>query len=218
MKRIIVEKKILEKNDDTANEIRGLLDKNHCLGLNIMSSPGAGKTTLIERVVETLKPKYKIAAVDGDLDTLRDAERISALGIEAVQINTSGTCHLDAQMVKEALNNMSLNLDLLLIENVGNLVCPASFYLGTHKNVVLISTPEGDDKVKKYPTMFNIANVVLINKIDIAQYVNFNIEKVQNEIKDLNPNALIFNISALKNDGLMPFIEWLENNIKEIKR
>ncbi|MGC8790153.1 MAG: hydrogenase nickel incorporation protein HypB [Desulfurella sp.] len=133
MKRIVVEKKILEKNDDIANSIRNLLDKNHIFSLNVMSSPGAGKTTLIERIVEALKPEYKIAAIDGDLDTQRDAQRIAALGIEAVQINTSGTCHLDSSMVQKALNDISLDLDLLIIENVGNLVCPASFYLGTHK-------------------------------------------------------------------------------------
>jgi len=217
VKRIVVEKKILEKNDDIANSIRSLLDKNRVFGLNVMSSPGAGKTTLIERMVEALKPEYKIAAIDGDLDTQRDAQRIAALGIEAVQINTSGTCHLDSSMVQKALNDMSLDLDLLIIENVGNLVCPASFYLGTHKNAVLISTPEGDDKVKKYPTMFNVADVVLINKMDIAQFVNFDVEKVEHEIKELNPNAIIFKISALKNDGLDGFLNWVEKNIQSIK-
>ncbi|MGC8501435.1 hydrogenase nickel incorporation protein HypB [Desulfurella sp.] len=217
MKRIVVEKKILEKNDDIANSIRSLLNKNRVFGLNVMSSPGAGKTTLIERMVEALKPKYKIAAIDGDLDTQRDAQRIAALGIEAVQINTSGTCHLDSSMVQKALNDISLDLDLLIIENVGNLVCPASFYLGTHKNAVLISTPEGDDKVKKYPTMFNVADVVLINKMDIAQFVNFDVEKVEQEIKELNPNAMIFKISALKNDGLDEFLNWVEDNIQSIK-
>ncbi|AHF96522.1 MAG: hydrogenase nickel incorporation protein HypB [Desulfurella sp.] len=217
MKRIVVEKKILEKNDDIANSIRNLLDKNHIFSLNVMSSPGAGKTTLIERIVEALKPEYKIAAIDGDLDTQRDAQRIAALGIEAVQINTSGTCHLDSSMVQKALNDISLDLDLLIIENVGNLVCPASFYLGTHKNAVLISTPEGDDKVKKYPTMFNVADVVLINKMDIAQFVNFNVEKVENEIKELNPNAIIFKISAIKNEGLSEFINWIKKNIELLK-
>jgi hydrogenase nickel incorporation protein HypB len=217
VKRIVVEKKILEKNDDIANSIRNLLDKNHIFSLNVMSSPGAGKTTLIEQIVKVLKPKYKIAAIDGDLDTQRDAQRIAALGIEAVQINTSGTCHLDSSMVQKALNDISLDLDLLIIENVGNLVCPASFYLGTHKNAVLISTPEGDDKVKKYPTMFNVADAVLINKMDIARFVNFDIEKVENEIKELNPNALIFKVSALKNEGLKPFIDWIETNINLVK-
>jgi hydrogenase nickel incorporation protein HypB len=217
MKRVVVEKKILEKNDDIANSIRNLLDKNHIFSLNVMSSPGAGKTTLIEQIVKVLKPKYKIAAIDGDLDTQRDAQRIAALGIEAVQINTSGTCHLDSSMVQKALNDISLDLDLLIIENVGNLVCPASFYLGTHKNAVLISTPEGDDKVKKYPTMFNVADAVLINKMDIARFVNFDIEKVENEIKELNPNALIFKVSALKNEGLKPFIDWIETNINLVK-
>ncbi len=217
MKRIVVEKKILEKNDDIANKIRDLLDKNRIFGLNVMSSPGAGKTTLIERIVEYLKPKYKLAAIDGDLDTQRDAQRIAALGIEAVQINTSGTCHLDSSMLQKAINNISLDLDLLIVENVGNLVCPASFYLGTHKNAVLISTPEGDDKVKKYPTMFNVADVVLINKMDIVQFVNFDVEKVEHEIKEINPNAIIFKISALNNDGLSGFLNWIESNIQLIK-
>lgn len=217
MKRIVVEKKILEKNDDIANQIRNTLDKNRIFGLNVMSSPGAGKTTLIERIVETLKSKYKIAAIDGDLDTQRDAVRIAALGIEAVQINTSGTCHLDSSMVQKALNDITLDLDLLIIENVGNLVCPASFSLGTHKNVVLISTPEGDDKVKKYPTMFNVADVVLINKMDIAQFVNFDVKKVENEIKEINPYAKIFKISALKNEGLSEFLNWVESNISFAK-
>ncbi len=217
MKRIVVEKKILEKNDDIANKIRDLLDKNRIFGLNVMSSPGAGKTTLIERIVEYLKPQYKLAAIDGDLDTQRDAQRIAALGIEAIQINTSGTCHLDSSMLQKAINNISLDLDLLIVENVGNLVCPASFYLGTHKNAVLISTPEGDDKVKKYPTMFNVADVVLINKMDIVKFVNFDVEKVENEIKEINPNAIIFKISALNNDGLSGFLNWIESNIQLIK-
>jgi len=217
MKKVVVEKKILERNDETATEIRNLLNNKKVFSINIMSSPGAGKTTLVERIVDNFKLRYKIAAIDGDLDTTRDAQRIAALGIDVVQINTSGTCHLDAQMVKKALNDISLDIELLIVENVGNLVCPASFDIGTYKNIVLISTPEGDDKVKKYPTMFNIADCVLINKIDLANFVNFNVEKVENEIKELNPKAPIFKISALKNEGLEPFLKWLESNIQQFK-
>ena len=151
MKRVVIEKKILERNDESASKIKQILEDKGIFALNFMASPGAGKTTIIEKTVEALRNEYRISYIDGDLETDRDASRIKKLGVDVVQINTSGACHLDADMVLKALNQVSLNCDLLIIENVGNLVCPATFDIGAHKNVVILSVPEGDDKVKKVP-------------------------------------------------------------------
>lgn len=216
MKRISIERNILEKNNESADFLRELLKKHNCFSINLMSSPGAGKTTLAERMIESLKSKYSIAVIDGDLDTTRDADRLASHGVNVIQINTNGACHLDADMVKKAIPDIGLdNLDLLIIENVGNLVCPASFDVGTNKNVVLLSTPEGDDKVKKYPTMFNVADVVLINKMDLAKFVEFDVSKVEREIKDVNSKAEIIQISAKNGEGIDKFIAVIERFIKK---
>ncbi len=213
MKRVAVEKKILERNDESANRIRKILKDKGVFAINIMSSPGAGKTTVVERTIDFLKNKYRISYIDGDLDTDRDASRIRELGVDVVQINTSGACHLDADMVLKALEKISLDCDLLIIENVGNLVCPATFDIGAHKNIVILSVPEGDDKIKKYPVMFNIADVVLLNKVDLLKFLNFDVGKVKKELKDVNPKAELIQISATKGYGMRMWYSFLERLI-----
>ncbi len=206
MKRVVVEKKILERNEESAKKIREILKEKGVFALNFMASPGAGKTTVIEKTIEALKDNYKISYIDGDLDTDRDASRIKKLGVDVVQINTSGACHLDADMVLRALDKVSLDCELLIIENVGNLVCPATFDIGAHKNVVILSVPEGDDKVKKYPVMFSVADVVLLNKIDLLGFLDFDIEKVRKELKEVNPMAILIEVSAKNGFG---FDKWI---------
>jgi hydrogenase nickel incorporation protein HypB len=215
MKRVVIERKILERNDSSAKKIREKLKEKGIFSLNFMSSPGAGKTTTIEQTIKALKDKYKISFIDGDLETDRDAERIKALGIDTVQINTSGACHLDANMVLKALDKVSLDCDILIIENVGNLVCPATFDVGCDKNVVILSVPEGDDKVKKYPVMFNVADVILINKIDLADFMDFDKEKVKKEIKETSPKAKVFEISAKTGYGFDDWINFLSDMVKK---
>ncbi len=216
MKKVVVEKKILERNDKAADKIRDIFKEKGIFSLNFMSSPGAGKTTVVEKIIKYLSGKYRISFIDGDLDTERDAQRIKNLGIDVVQINTSGACHLDADMVSKALKKISLKCDLLIVENVGNLVCPATFDVGCDKNVVILSTPEGDDKVKKYPVMFNVADCILINKIDLVEFLDFDLNKVLKEIKDVNPKARVIEISAKQGDGIDEFVDWIENGIKRV--
>ncbi len=215
MKRVVVERKILERNESSAQKIRSILKKQGVFTLNLMSSPGAGKTTIIEETIRMLKDDYGISFIDGDLETDRDAERIKALGIDTVQINTSGACHLDADMVLRAVEKISLDCDLLIIENVGNLVCPATFDVGADKNVVILSVPEGDDKVKKYPVMFNAADVILINKIDLLDFMDFDMKKVKKEAKQINPKAEIIEISAKTMSGFDKWISLIERWISE---
>ncbi len=213
MKRVVIEKKILERNDESAKKIREILKNKGVFALNFMASPGAGKTTIIEKTIEALKDNYRISYIDGDLDTDRDASRIKKLGVDVVQINTSGACHLDADMVLKALRHVSLDCDILIIENVGNLVCPATFDIGANKNVVILSVPEGDDKVKKYPVMFNVADVVLLNKVDLLKFLDFDVEKVKKELKEINPYADFIEISAKEGYGLDRWFEYLKNLI-----
>ncbi len=216
MKRVVVEKKILERNEKSAEKIRKILKDNGVFALNFMSSPGAGKTTTVEKTIEELKDDYGISFIDGDLETDRDAERIKALGVDSVQINTSGACHLDADMVLRAIDKVSLDCDLLIIENVGNLVCPATFDIGAAKNVVILSVPEGDDKIKKYPVMFNIADVILINKIDLIGFMDFDIDKVKKEANDISPNAEIIEISAKTKKGFESWIDLIKQWIGKV--
>ncbi len=215
MKRVVVERKILERNESSAQKIRTILKNQSVFALNFMSSPGAGKTTIIEETIRMLKDNYGISFIDGDLETDRDAERIKALGIDTVQINTSGACHLDADMVLRAMEKISLDCDLLIIENVGNLVCPATFDVGADKNVVILSVPEGDDKVKKYPVMFNVADTILINKTDLLGFMDFDMSKVKKEAKQINPKAEVIELSAKTMSGFDKWISLIERWISE---
>jgi len=183
-----------------------------------MSSPGAGKTSLILQTINNLKSKARIAVIEGDIASSLDADRVHQQGVEVVQINTAGGCHLDANMTEYALNNLPLgDIDLLLIENVGNLVCPAEFALGEHKRVMLLSLPEGDDKPYKYPLMFTEADVVLVNKIDLLPYLEFNLSAFHKAVSGLNPEVKVFQVSCKTGEGLEDWFSWLQNEIKKMK-
>ena len=182
------------------------------------SSPGAGKTTLLEKTLESMKDDYKFAVIEGDLYTSRDAERINKFNIPVTQINTEGGCHLDAKMIHQSIQNMDLNsLDLIFIENVGNLVCPASFDLGESYRVLLYSVTEGADKPKKYATMFKTAHVILINKVELAELCNINLKEVEEEIRSINPTCKIMHISALKSETLTEWKDWLKTEISKFQ-
>ena len=215
---IKVLKDVLSANDAIARTNRSRLDKHNILAINVMSSPGAGKTSLILRTIEKLKGQTRIAVIEGDVASTIDADKVGKQGVAVVQINTAGGCHLDANMTENALNNLPLeDIDLLFIENVGNLICPAEFALGEHKRVILLSTPEGDDKPYKYPTMFIGADVVLINKIDLLPLLDFNVTSFTRVVNGLNPEGKIFQVSCKSGQGLEDWISWLQEQMKEIK-
>jgi len=209
---------ILSANDAIARKNQSRLNKHGILTINVMSSPGAGKTSLIMQTISQLREKVRIAVIEGDVASTIDADKVSKQGVTVVQINTAGGCHLDANMTENALNNLPLDdIDLLLIENVGNLICPAGFALGEHKRVILLSLPEGDDKAYKYPLMFTQADVVLINKIDLLPFLEFDIAYFSNAISGLNPEAKIFQVSCKTGQGLEGWFSWLQGQIKETK-
>ncbi len=208
---VTVERKVLKKNEMVAGENRKIFGDKGIFTLNLLSSPGSGKTSLLEKTLESLSGRLNLAVVEGDVQTDNDAQRISAYDVPVVQIVTNGGCHLEAKLVQDALPNFNLDqLDFLIIENVGNLVCPANYDLGEHKKVVLISTTEGDDKPLKYPAMFRVADLMIINKIDLLQYVDFNLEKVIENARQINPNLEIISLSCRTGENLKEWISWLE--------
>ena len=212
---ISVVEKILSANDRLAQENRTRIDSAGVFSINIMASPGAGKTSLIEQTVRALQGKLRIGMINGDIATSLDADRAAAAGAQAVQINTGGECHLDAIMLQEALLRMDLStIDLLIVENVGNLICPASFMLGTHKNILVASIPEGDDKPYKYPGMYRGADAVVINKIDLLPYVSFHMDYFQKGIEVLNPGVVQFQLSCRTGEGLDAWRDWLISQVK----
>jgi hydrogenase nickel incorporation protein HypB len=216
MLKVSVVRNILEINDRIAGQNRELFSANRVLVLNLMSSPGAGKTTLLERTVERLKDKYRIGVIEGDITSSYDAERIAQKGVQAVQINTDGACHLDSNMVREALGEFDLGaLDLLVVENVGNLVCPAEFNVGEDMKIMILSVPEGDDKPLKYPLMFQESRVLIVNKIDLLPYVDFNLKRMREVTTGLNPTQVVFEVSCRTGEGLEAWLNWLEAQIKE---
>jgi len=207
---IKVVKDILDANAQIAGRNRQLFDSNHVFAVNLMSSPGAGKTSLILETIKRLKGKARVGVVEGDISSSLDAEAIGKESVPVVQINTGGECHLDANMASSALGNLPLkDIELLLIENVGNLVCPAEFALGEHKKVLISSTPEGDDKPFKYPLMFHEADAVLINKIDLLPYVKFDVDAFSQTIKGINKKVEIFPISCTTGQGIDQWVSWL---------
>ena len=215
VKVINVAEDILGANQEKAQCNRKQLDQHHILAVNVMSSPGAGKTSLILNTIKRLKPKVRIAVIEGDVASSIDAEKVHQLGNAVVQINTAGGCHLDANMVETALNNLPLEeIDLLLIENVGNLICPVGFALGEHKRAMLLSLPEGDDKPYKYPAMFADADVVLLNKIDLKPYLDFDIDTFQKTVTGLNPDVRILLVSCKTGEGMKAWFAWLEAAVK----
>ena len=214
--KIPVVRNILEANDRIAEEHRTLFQQNALLTLNLMSSPGAGKTTLLENTIGHLRDKVRVGVIEGDIQSSADAERIIESGAVAVQINTDGACHLDANMIQAALPAINMEeIDLLFIENVGNLVCPAEFDLGEDYKVMILSVAEGDDKPEKYPLMFHEASVLLINKIDLLPYVNFDVKRACEAVLKVNPHIKIFEISCQTKEGLDNWFEWILAHIKK---
>ena len=212
---ITIERKILEKNDEIANKNRELFRENNIFTINIVSSPGSGKTSLLERTIEVLKGKIKIAVIEGDVQTDFDAKRVERYDVPVVQIVTNGACHLEAKLVSDALSNITLDgIHMLVIENVGNLVCPAGYDLGEDLKVVLLSTTEGDDKPLKYPKMFRNASILVVNKIDLLPYVNCNIDELRKNALQINPQLKIFETSCTTGEGIDKWCEWIENNLK----
>ncbi|MFC1870041.1 hydrogenase nickel incorporation protein HypB [Chloroflexota bacterium] len=213
--KVKVLQNIMAANDQIAVRNQQLLDTNKVLAINIMSSPGAGKTSLVLQTIRGLKGRVKIAVVEGDIASTIDADRISKEEVPVVQINTGGQCHIDANMISNALESLSLDdINLLLIENVGNLVCPAEFQTGAHKSVMLLSVPEGDDKPYKYPLMFSICEAIIVNKIDFLPLSDFNLADFQQTVKGLNPEASIFQVSCKTGAGIDGWVSWLESEIK----
>lgn len=208
--RIPVVEKILSANDRLAAENRRLLDEHGVFSINLMASPGAGKTSLIENTVPRLASALRLAVVDGDIATSLDADRAAAAGAVAVQINTGGDCHLDAVMLQQALTQLDLAaIDLLIVENVGNLVCPANFALGTHRSVLVASVPEGDDKPYKYPGMYRGVDALVINKIDLLPYIPFKMDYFRQGVELLNPGLRTFPLSCRTGEGLEAWLDWL---------
>jgi hydrogenase nickel incorporation protein HypB len=216
VKNILVVEKILSANDRIATENQAIFDTAGIKTFNLMASPGAGKTSLIEQTVKQLLQIMKLAVIDGDIATNFDADRAKAAGAYAVQINTGGECHLDAVMINTALKQMDLhNIDAIIIENVGNLVCPASFQLGSHKNVLIASIPEGDDKPYKYPGMYRGVDALVINKIDLLPYVSFNMDFFRKGVETLNPGLITFPLSCKTGEGIERWINWISDVVRE---
>ncbi len=218
LSKITVVKNILDANDRIAEENRKIFDKEKIYVLNLMSSPGAGKTSLVERTISALQGKYKIGVIEGDIQGSSDAERIAKLGIPVVQINTGGACHIDGNMIREALPGLDLTkTDLLIAENVGNLVCPAEFKIGENTKVMVLSTPEGSDKPAKYPLMFQQSEAMIINKIDLLPYVDFDMAKAKKDALTLNRNLKIFEVSCKTLAGLKDWYNWLSDRIESFR-
>jgi hydrogenase nickel incorporation protein HypB len=207
---VSIVRNVLEANDKLADELRATFKARKILCLNLMSSPGAGKTTLLERTLTDLKDEFRMAVVEGDLQTDNDARRVAATGAQAVQINTEGGCHLDSGMVLEAIKSLDLDaVDILFVENVGNLVCPAEFEVGEDYKVTLLSVAEGDDKPEKYPLMFHISAVMLLNKIDLLPYVDFDLAKAEGHARKLNKDIEVFPVSARNGENMQVWYDWL---------
>lgn len=218
VKVLEVKKSILDDNDADANVLRKDLDENKILYVNIMSSPGSGKTTTLTQVINRLKDEMNIGVMEADIDSDVDAKTIAALGVKSIQLHTGGMCHLDADMSRQGLKEMGTDdLDLVFLENVGNLVCPAEFDTGAQENICILSVPEGDDKPLKYPLIFTKCNLVLVNKIDALPAFDYDMDALKDHITKLNPNAKIIPISAKTGEGVDEFCDWLRAKVKERK-
>ncbi len=214
-----IKESIFADNDRQADALRQELKERGVFLLNLMSSPGAGKTTTLVQTLSLLKDKLAIGVMEADIDSDVDAKTIAKTGVRSIQLHTGGMCHLDADMTRQGIEGLDVtDLDLAILENVGNLVCPAEFDTGAAKNVMILSVPEGDDKPLKYPLMFEICDVVLINKIDVLPYFDFDMERVKEAIHRRNKNALIFPISAKTGEGMKEWAAWLEEAVKGWKR
>jgi hydrogenase nickel incorporation protein HypB len=217
--KVPVIRNILEANDRIAAENRALFDRHKVFCFNLMSSPGAGKTTLLERTIEALAGKVAIGVIEGDITSSEDARRIAKKGVKAVQINTDGGCHLDASQIRRALDEFDLaSLDIMIVENVGNLVCPAEFNVGEHLKVMILSVAEGDDKPLKYPVIFRESTALIINKIDLLPYVDCSVEKIRKRSLKINPKLHIFEVSARNGEGIEAWAKWLRSKVRRGKR
>lgn len=211
---IDVLRNIFERNDHAARENRELLDRNGVTCINMLGGAGSGKTSILEAVLPRLDPRIRVAVLEGDLATTRDAERIAALEVRVVQLLTEGGCHLNATLVQQALRRLPLNeLDLLIIENVGNPICPANFDLGEHLRIGVLSVAEGDDKVAKYPLLFKDAAAVVLTKCDLLAYCDFDIPAVRRDLARLNPSAAVFETQARHGNGIDRLVQWLEKRV-----
>lgn len=216
IKLIDIRKNILTDNKNQAEVIRADLKKKHVFMVNVMASPGAGKTSMIIQTLHKLKTDLRLAVIEGDVESTVDSEKIIKEGVPAVQIETGGACHLDAPMITAGLENLILEtLDLVFIENIGNLICPAEFDTGSDLQVMILSVPEGDDKVLKYPLMFSVCDVLLVNKIDYLQLTDFDLELLRRRVHELNPRMKIFEISCRTGEGLEAWSQWLKGMVQE---
>jgi hydrogenase nickel incorporation protein HypB len=217
--KVSVVRNILEANERIAEQNKAMFGENRIFVINLMSSPGAGKTSLLEKTIDALKSEMRIGVIEGDIQSTRDAERIASKGVPAVQINTGGACHLDGNMIRDTFSEFDFkNMDLLVVENVGNLVCPAEFKIGEDFKTMILSVAEGDDKPSKYPLMFHESKVLLINKIDLIPYVDCDIEKIREDSLKINPGLSIFEISCKTGEGLEGWFNWLRNRVKAKKK
>jgi len=219
-KRVTIVERILNANDQVAGLNRETMDEAGVLSINLMASPGSGKTSFILQTIQALSSRMRIGVVEGDTAPVTiDADKITEAGMPAVQINTGGDCHLDAVMLKEGLRQLPLDqLDLLIVENVGNLVCPASFQLGTHLNILIASIPEGDDKPYKYPAIYRGLDVLIINKIDLLPYVPFNMDYFRQGVEMLNPGLSTFSVSCMTGEGIQEWAEWIVDQLKSNRK
>lgn len=211
---IKIMRNILDRNQNKANEVRAVIKEKKITMINLISSPGAGKTTLLERMCERMAGRYRTGVIEGDVTTDRDAQRLKRFGIPIVVINTDGGCHLDSHSIYRALECFNLDsLDVLFVENVGNLVCPTAFDLGESFRMAIVSVPEGDDKPAKYPMLFRQSEVVVLNKTDLMQYTNFSYGNFRNDLRKINPSVPLFRISCITGDGLDELFEWFEKTL-----
>lgn len=218
--KIPVVEKILGANETLAEKNRAELDENDVFGINLMASPGAGKTSLIEQTLPKLAERYRIAVIDGDIATSFDADRAAEAGADiAVQVNTGGACHLDAVMLQKGMEEIDFSeIDLLIVENVGNLVCPANFVLGTHKSILVASVPEGDDKPYKYPGMYRGVDALVINKIDLLPYIPFKMDYFRKGVEVLNANLVTFPLSCFSGEGVDEWVAWIIDEVEKNKK
>ncbi len=209
-----IKQSVFENNDRQAELLREDLKKEEVFLLNLMSSPGSGKTTTVLRTIEALKNEMNIGVLEADIDSEVDAHKVSQSGVKVIQLHTGGMCHLDADMTRQGLEGLGTeNVDFAILENVGNLVCPAEFDTGASKNAMILSIPEGDDKPLKYPLMFSIVDVLLVNKIDAADYFEFDLEAVKERVKKLNPNIKVIPISAKTGEGIKEWVDWIRTEV-----
>lgn len=218
VKILEIKQSVFKNNDDRANKLRKELKDKGVFLLNLMSSPGSGKTTTLMATINALKDKVKIGVMEADIDSDVDAKKIASTGVKSIQLHTGGMCHLDAEMTRQGVDGLDTDdVELAILENVGNLVCPAEFDTGASKNAAILSVPEGDDKPLKYPLMFSVCDVVLINKIDVLPYFDFDMDKCKEYIKMRNPNSKVIPICAKTGEGIDEWTQWLMNEVKAWK-